>query len=129
MDSGPLYNEPIHVVDYYMNQDYTRLVNRRTRTLCPVKYYYIDFGNSVQYKPEDGPPRIQAGHGGDRTVPEFKTETLCDPFAVDVYRLGNIIRECFTDVGSVPSSLPATTYILWHRVTMTEMARSMALIS
>ncbi|KAF9463082.1 kinase-like domain-containing protein [Collybia nuda] len=97
MDSAPLYNEPIHVVDYYMNQEYTRLVKRQTRTLCPVRYYYIDFGSAVQYNPEDGPPRIQVGHGGDRTVPEFKNQTHCDPFAVDVYRLGNIIRECFTD--------------------------------
>lgn len=110
MDSAPLYNEPIHVVNYYMNQDFTRKVKRQTRTLRPVKYYYIDLGSACQYNPEDGPPRIPIGHGGDRTVPEFQTDTHCDPFAVDVYRLGNVIRECFTDVGRISYCLPLFAY-------------------
>lgn len=98
MDSAPLYDEPIHPVEHHMNQDYTRPVKESTRTLCPVKYYLIDFGSARQYNPEEGPPRIPVGHGGDRSVPEFATETVCDPFAVDVYRIGNVIRECFTTV-------------------------------
>lgn len=98
MDSAPLYNEPIHVLNYFMNRDYTRRVKRTSRTLRPVKYYFIDFGSARQFNPADGSPQIPTGHGGDRSVPEFQTQENCDPFAVDVYRVGNIVRENFTDV-------------------------------
>jgi hypothetical protein len=98
MDSAPLYAEPIHPVDDSKNRDFTGPSKPRSRTLYPVKYYHIDFGKARRYNPEDGPPRISVGIGGDRSVPEFKTNEDCDPFAVDVFRAGNIIRECFTDV-------------------------------
>lgn len=41
---------------------------------------------------------IEAGYGGDLSVPEFKTQNYCDPFAVDVYRMGNVVRREFTQV-------------------------------
>jgi serine/threonine protein kinase len=101
MDSAPLYDGPIHPVEHHMSRDYTRSVKQQTRTLCPVKYYLIDFGNACHYNPEEGPPRVPVHYGGDRSVPEFTTETVCDPFAVDVYRIGNVIRTCFTKVRSI----------------------------
>lgn len=58
----------------------------------------------------NGPPREYVGlrgggYGGDDAVPEFKTQEYCDPFAVDVFRLGNFIRENFTEVRFVLSIL------------------------
>lgn len=67
----------------------------------PVKYYLIDFGHACQYNSDTGPPRIyigSRGYGGDGTVPEFKSQVDCGPVPVDVYRLGNVIWEGFTDV-------------------------------
>ena len=39
--------------------------------------------------------------GGDRTVPEYKKDprAACNPFRVDVYNVGNLIREDFLQVG------------------------------
>lgn len=37
-----------------------------------MKYYYIDFGNTRQYNPEDGTLQCLVPYGGDATVPEFK---------------------------------------------------------
>ncbi|KAJ3776850.1 hypothetical protein FB446DRAFT_784762 [Lentinula raphanica] len=37
------------------------------------------------------------GYGGDSTVPEFKRNEPCNPFAVDVYCLGNVIRQKFIE--------------------------------
>lgn len=65
-----------------------------TRTTRPVKYYYIDFGMSIRYNPEDGPPREHPMVGGDKSVPEFKNWTgeLLDPFPTDIYYIGNMVR-------------------------------------
>ncbi|KAF9457848.1 kinase-like domain-containing protein [Collybia nuda] len=98
VDPRPLYDEPFHPTDPTMSQDYTHYVKRYSRTLRPVKYYYIDFGNALQFNLDDGPPRVPirpGGYGGDRSVPEFKSLTECDPFPVDVYRAGNLIRHAF----------------------------------
>ncbi|KAF9455576.1 kinase-like domain-containing protein [Collybia nuda] len=104
LDPLPLYDEPFHPTNPAMSQDYTHPVKRHSRTLRPVKYYYIDFGNAMYFNPENGPPRIPirpGGYGGDRSVPEFKTMTECNPFPVDVYRAGNLIRHAFMGHGDV----------------------------
>jgi hypothetical protein len=70
-----------------------------TRIRTPIKYYLVDFGLSRRYNPEDGPPSELPTWGGDQSVPEFKAiDTPCDPFPVDVYCLGNSIRQYFLEV-------------------------------
>ncbi|KAJ8509192.1 hypothetical protein ONZ45_g8610 [Pleurotus djamor] len=68
-----------------------------TRTLRPVKYYFADFGLSCKYRSEDRPAQEDVIFGGDKTVPEFKTSISCDPFATDVYTVGNLIKEGYTE--------------------------------
>ncbi|KAJ8078019.1 hypothetical protein PM082_000221 [Marasmius tenuissimus] len=93
MDSRNLCDQPIHPVKQIMARDWSHKVQTHTRTDRPVKYYFIDFGLAQQYS--SGKPRErEPGYGGDTTVPEFKRKESCDPFAVDVYRLGNLIKEC-----------------------------------
>ncbi|KZW01189.1 hypothetical protein EXIGLDRAFT_666468 [Exidia glandulosa HHB12029] len=56
----------------------------------PVRYLFIDFGLSVHFpsrearEPGRGPP------GQDRSAPELKGDAAYDPFALDVYCLGNL---------------------------------------
>lgn len=99
MDAAPLYESEPHPFMPAMRLDFkgkSKAAYRRTRR--PVVYYIIDFGLSVPYTDEK--PRLQLpGYGGDHSVPEFQTwDTPVDPFPVDVYRLGNIIRQEFTEV-------------------------------
>ncbi|KAJ7153498.1 hypothetical protein C8R43DRAFT_1187259, partial [Mycena crocata] len=68
----------------------------KTRTQLPVKYFIIDFNLSTRYS-DAGPHLELSGWGGDKTVPEFRTQEQSDPFAVDVYCLGNSIRRYFTE--------------------------------
>ncbi|RDB25455.1 hypothetical protein Hypma_007493 [Hypsizygus marmoreus] len=72
---------------------------RSSRTRTPIKYYLVDFGLSRLYEPEDAPHLEPPGWGGySRLVPEFQnSDEPCDPFPVDVYFLGNAIRENFLD--------------------------------
>lgn len=102
MDGSHLYDDPVHPADTEMKWDYTgRARKPRSRTVRPVGYYFIDLGHAKRYPPEVGPAQEfigERGYGGDLTVPEFKSLEYCDPFPVDVYRVGNVIRENFTHV-------------------------------
>ncbi|KAJ7646833.1 hypothetical protein FB45DRAFT_1099009 [Roridomyces roridus] len=85
MDASPLFVEPVNP-------------RFRTRLRHPVSYHLIDFDLSGVHDPSKGPPRNIPGYGGTRGVPEFnKKDKLCDPFAVDVYCLGNVVRRHFTE--------------------------------
>jgi hypothetical protein len=79
-----------------MRRDFKGYVTPLRRTKKPVRYHIIDFGLSKRYNPFDGPPRDYYVMGGDKTIPELqRPDELCDPFAVDVYFLGNVMREAF----------------------------------
>jgi len=71
---------------------------RSSRTRTPIKYYIVDFGLPRQYNPKEGPHLEAPGWGGDKSVLEFRgSKEPCDPFPVDVYCLGNIIRPYFLE--------------------------------
>jgi len=98
MDAKDLYLHPPHPVAHNMRRDFSGPVKHTTRTRRPVKYYLIDFGLSRRYNPEDMPPLEPPPWGGDRTVPEFlKSDEPCNPFPVDVYFLGNVVRQNFIE--------------------------------
>ncbi|KAG6891009.1 hypothetical protein C0992_010982 [Termitomyces sp. T32_za158] len=83
-----------------MRRDYRGEVSLRTsRTKNPVKYYLIDFGLSEVCRPEDVPHLRSPPWGGDKSVPEFSLPNAkpCDPFAVDVYCIGNSIKTHYTE--------------------------------
>ncbi|KAJ7143383.1 kinase-like domain-containing protein [Mycena crocata] len=97
MDAAPIQITSVHPLRSSRTRDLSRKSRFRTRTQAPVRYYWIDFDLSGEHDPTNGPPLTPPGYGGTRPVPEFAFEDhLCDPFAVDVYCLGNIIRTHFT---------------------------------
>jgi hypothetical protein len=102
-DVLPLYESPPHPFRIRKTRDYSAEAQTcSTRTRTPVKYYFVDFGLSRRYNPEDGPPLELPRWGGDKSVPEFlAADTPCDPFPVDVYCLGNVIRQSFIEVRSL----------------------------
>ncbi|KAG6886790.1 hypothetical protein C0995_004658, partial [Termitomyces sp. Mi166 len=100
-DTAHLFDSPPHPLEGNLKRDFSGRVSKLTsRTLKPVKYYLIDFGLSEIYRPEDAPFLKQSPWGGDKTVPEHLVPHAppCDPFAVDVYCLGNYLRQSFLDV-------------------------------
>ncbi len=85
-----------------------------TRTQKPPKYYFIDFGLSRQYDTSETDPLEEPIMGGDRTVPEFKTDKeLCNPFHTDIYYIGNMIREYIIEVSAIMLGLGTLTQ-LWR---------------
>jgi hypothetical protein len=62
----------------------------------PNKYYFIDFNLSNVYPIRAGKEPTETQNiriGQDRTVPEFAHGGPYDPFKLDIYQLGNAMRQ------------------------------------
>ncbi|KAI0054874.1 hypothetical protein BV25DRAFT_1922294 [Artomyces pyxidatus] len=98
MDSSAMYPESFHPILINRRRGWKGKAKHYTRTQCPPRYYLIDFGLSVIFRPEDGPPLVKFVRGGDKSAPEHNSASpkwLQDPFPTDIYHLGNVIRENF----------------------------------
>ena len=87
---------------------------RRSDVKEPVRYYFIDFGisswfrgeridstsgSTAESQPSTSVRRLVTGRAcQDGTVPELKKEDPYDPFALDIYLIGNLIRNTFVNV-------------------------------
>ncbi|KAG6920132.1 hypothetical protein DXG01_004898 [Tephrocybe rancida] len=98
-DLHPLYGHALHPALPYMRRDFSGWSSSPApRTSKPVKYYLIDFDLSNIYGDTDArlmtPP-----WGGDKSVPEHLIPNAppCDPFPVDVYCIGNVVKQGFLD--------------------------------
>lgn len=99
MDPKPMYPDMYHPVLRLVNRNGKGYAKYYSRAIRPRKYYLIDFGISRKYKPSDAPFLEIPIRGGDKSVSEFNPVTRrCDPFATDIYYLGNAIRERFLEV-------------------------------
>ncbi|KAJ3480772.1 hypothetical protein NLI96_g8117 [Meripilus lineatus] len=97
MDPRPTFPAMFHPGDISRSRDFKSKAKFHTRTSRPTKYLFIDFGLSLRFEPGQD-RKVFPIRGGDRTVPEFEwygMKTKFDPFPVDVYYLGNLIREEF----------------------------------
>ena len=105
LDPTHLYPDSFHPVATNLNRNYSGDAKHFTRTQRPLKYYFIDFGLSRRYDPSDTNPMERPIWGGDKEVPEFQNSNEPrDPFATDVFYIGNAIRMDFILV----------SYLLYH---------------
>jgi hypothetical protein len=72
-------------------------VKRRcTRTQGHPRYYLADLGLSRHRTRWNAPDRLSPG--GDMLIPEGRLDRLNDPFGMDIYCLGTLVRENFLQV-------------------------------
>ena len=66
--------------------------------MVEVKYYFVDYGIS-SYFPSGSQAKLVVGtEGRDQDVPELSDDVPYDPFKVDIFTIGNVIRRLFCDV-------------------------------
>ncbi|KAF7291039.1 Protein kinase domain-containing protein [Mycena chlorophos] len=83
-----------------LGSNYLASANHTTRTWKPVKYFLADFGISCQYSASEreGGVLDRFIMGGDKSPPEHQGQySMVDPFATDVYFLGNFIKIKFIE--------------------------------
>ncbi|KAI0081936.1 hypothetical protein K474DRAFT_1768164 [Panus rudis PR-1116 ss-1] len=96
MDPKRIFPKLYHPSSPTRNRDLTGPAKHHTRTKRPPKYYLIDFGLSRKYEHRREPIEEQLIIGGDKSAPEFRDlSKRWDPFKLDIYYLGNMIREDF----------------------------------
>ena len=102
MDGSDMFPQGWHPADPMMNRQYTADARHYMRTQRPPKYYWIDFGLSLQFNENDTNPKSLPMRGNDRTVPELQGKdyqsVALNPFPADIYYLGNLVRRHFTEV-------------------------------
>ncbi|KAH9167190.1 kinase-like domain-containing protein [Lactarius sanguifluus] len=93
LDPSGMYPKGYHPIQKNRSRNFKGRAKRYTRTDRPPRYYLIDFGLSRRYSSRhvlDEPLR-----GGDKNAPEHLRGGRCNPFPVDIYYLGNLVREQF----------------------------------
>ncbi|ELU36548.1 Pkinase domain-containing protein [Rhizoctonia solani AG-1 IA] len=93
MDSRILYDEPFHPVDHNLSLDVQRMVYPRySRLEKHIRYYFIDMGYATWFR-NPSEPRLVTGKSARIMAPEQKQNTPYDPFLVDIYQLGMVIKQ------------------------------------
>lgn len=59
----------------------------------PVKYYFIDFGISTRFSPDEHPRLVVGRQGLDDKVPELSDTVPYDPFKTNIFIIGNLLRQ------------------------------------
>lgn len=101
MDGNALYPQGFHPIlpDRLPNGSSTAPV--LSRSAHPVKYSYVDFGISSRILPDSENKLVIGTLGRAQDVPELSDSVPYDPFKVDVFILGNVLRKLFREVCSL----------------------------
>lgn len=110
LDPIPLYPFMYHPRQQNLSQDLQRPATYHSRTRKSTRYYFVDFSVARIYHHDDfgevstlDTPRATPTLGGDLTLPEARSGAgPSNPFAADVYGLGNMLREVFLEVYTYP---------------------------
>ena len=101
MDASRMFPRGFHPVrDVFLPHDISIPAPMIPRMDVGVKYYFIDYGIS-SYFPQGTERQLVLGIAGrDRDVPELSAEVPYDPFKVDIFTIGNVLRREFLAVRS-----------------------------
>lgn len=93
-----VYPEGYHPASVMLTPDVQGLSPHISRTAAGgVKYFVTDFGISTRFREGEDRP-VTGIDCQDKTVPELSERVPYDPFPVDIFTLGNVIKEDILDV-------------------------------
>ncbi|KAG9311898.1 kinase-like domain-containing protein [Chiua virens] len=96
MDGSNLYKDGWHPMDHWRARDGGDLPPSRKRSEAEIEYYFIDFGLSAEFDPEQH-ERLVTGRCGRTQAPEQISGLPYDPFKLDVYYLGRVYQTKIVD--------------------------------
>ena len=97
MDGSNLYKDGWHPMDTWRARDGGDLSMSSQRSEVEIKYYFIDFGLSTEFSPEQR-ERLVTGKLGRIKAPEQASGLPYDPFKLDIYYLGRVYQTKIVDV-------------------------------
>lgn len=100
MDASSMYPSGFHPCHQLMLFDDVNVpAPVLPRATANIRYYFIDYGIS-SYFPPDKPRELVTGIHGREDVPELSDVKPYDPFAVDIFIIGSLLRKEFCEVGT-----------------------------
>ena len=94
-----MYPLGFHPVEDLFLDDMTTPAPTISRLEARVKYYFVDYGIS-SYFPAGSQRELVLGVAGrDQDVPELSNSVPYDPFKVDIFTIGNVLRGEIQTVG------------------------------
>ncbi|KAI0691780.1 kinase-like domain-containing protein [Cerioporus squamosus] len=94
MDGRAMYPDGHHPIRTDYSPDGAHEVRPLPRSNCDVRYYFIDFGLSSQFR-EGESPMVLGRAGRDKEIPELSSEVPYDAYRADVFALGNLYYKEF----------------------------------
>ena len=94
-----MYPHGFHPVEDLFLYDIRTLAPRISRLEAGVKYYFVDYGISSYFPPGSRRELVLGIASRDRDVPELSNDVPYDPFKVDIFTIGNVLRGEFQAVG------------------------------
>ena len=115
MDAGHMFPLGFHPVKDTLLHDVVTQAPFIPRRDVGVKYYFVDYGIS-SYFPAGSERHLVLGRDGrDQDVPELSDEVPYDPFKVDIFTIGNVLRNEFCNVSfSLSGSSSCSSYRLTY---------------
>jgi hypothetical protein len=98
MDATHMYPLGFHPVDDIFLNDITTLAPVIPRLEAGVKYYFVDYGISSYFLAGSQRELVLGIAGRDQDVPELSNNVPYDPFKVDIFTVGNVLRLEFQTV-------------------------------
>ena len=98
MDGSAMYPEGYHPTQHAYKRDYSGIATYLPRSAVGVKYYFADFGISVHAPDRSRPTLVTGDLGRDRHPPELSATVAYDPFKLDIFIIGNMLKNEFCDV-------------------------------
>lgn len=97
MDADAMFPEGFHPIHVMYKRDYSGWADYIPRSIAGVKYYFVDFGIS-SYIPEGDGTFVVGNLGRDQDPPELSETISYDPFKLDVFIIGNMLKQELYDV-------------------------------
>ena len=99
MDADAMYPEGFHPVKTSYKRDYSGPADYIPRSVAGVRYYFTDFGISV-HMPEEDRTLVTGSLGRDQQPPELSETFPYDPFKLDIFIIGNMMKQEFCDASN-----------------------------
>ncbi|VDB85818.1 unnamed protein product [Peniophora sp. CBMAI 1063] len=92
MDAESLFPRGFHPVHTSLLPDAKSPAWPLTRSQIGVRYYYVDYGISSYFPVGQARQLVTGDLGRDQEVPELSENIPYDPFPVDVYTIGHLLK-------------------------------------
>ncbi|KZV68696.1 hypothetical protein PENSPDRAFT_609714 [Peniophora sp. CONT] len=93
MDGERMYPQGFHPVHSMVLPDGETWARPYTRSQVGVRYYFVDYGISSYFPPDQPRGFVTGNLGRDQDVPELSKTVPYDPFPVDIFTIGHVIRD------------------------------------